>query len=170
MIGMHWCKKWGNWKCTTNFSMVQGLWVGRFRIFFLVARHGSKTRSGVCLGQCWKFGSYVSTLPRQRWVVRALSWFLEDAQRDQMIQNLCRHKQIGNWWHCAHDKCFWRNQFDDFISSIERWWGWNVNIVRSTSLRPYFGMQVCLIRFCFAAKMKLCVLCFRWMELLCGAS
>jgi len=67
------------------------------RVKFLTACHGLKTWSVVCLGQYWKFVNYVSTLPRERWVVR-------------------RHKQIGIWRHCAHDTAFWMNQLDDFIS------------------------------------------------------
>ena len=126
------------------------------RVKFLTARHGLKTWSVVCLGQYWKFANHVSTLPRERWVVRALNWFPEHARRvgrpayswDSMLQSFCRHKQIGNWRHCAHDTAFWMNQFDDFISFTEIWWTWNVDIICRACLRPegaaYFGMQVSL--------------------------
>ena len=81
------------------------------RVKSLTARHGLKTWSVVCLGQYWKFANYVSTLPRERWVVRALNWLPEHSRRvgrracswDSMIQSFCRHKQIGNWRRCAHD-------------------------------------------------------------------
>ena len=43
------------------------------RVKFLTARHGLKTWSVVCLEQYWGFVNYVSTLPRERWVVRALA-------------------------------------------------------------------------------------------------
>ena len=104
----------------------------------------------------WKFANYVSTLPRERWVVRALNWLPEHARRvgrpayswDSMIQSFWRHKQIGNWRHCAHDTAFWMNQFDDFISFTEIWWTWNVDIICCACLRPEraakFGMQVSL--------------------------
>ena len=49
------------------------------RANFLTARYGLKTWSAVCLGQYWKFANYVSNLPGERWVVRALNWFPEDA-------------------------------------------------------------------------------------------
>ena len=51
------------------------------RVKFLTARHGLKTWSVVCLEQYWKFANYVSTLPRERWVVRALNWLPENARR-----------------------------------------------------------------------------------------
>ena len=35
---------------------------------------------------------------------------------DSLIHYLCRHQQIGNWRHCAHDTAIWMNQLDDFIS------------------------------------------------------
>ena len=97
------------------------------RVKFLTARHGLKTWSVVCLGQYWNFANYVSTLPRERWVVRALNWFPEHSRRggrpayssDSMLQSFCRHKQIGNWRHCAHNTAFWMKQFDDFISFTE---------------------------------------------------
>ena len=97
------------------------------RAKFLTARHGLKTWSVVCLERYWKFANYVSTLPRERWVVRALNWLPEHTRRvgrpayswDSMIQSFCRHKQIGNWRHCAHDTAFWMNQLDDFISFTE---------------------------------------------------
>ena len=76
---------------------------------------------------CFFWPNYVSTLRRERWVVRALNWLPEHARRvgrpayswDSMIQSFCRHKQIGNWRHCAHDTAFWMNQLDDFISFTE---------------------------------------------------
>ena len=97
------------------------------RVKSLTDRHGLKTWSVVCLGQYWKFANYVTTLPRERWVVRALNWLPEHARRvgrpayswDSMIQSFCRHKQIGNWRHCAHDTAIWMNQLDDFISFTE---------------------------------------------------
>ena len=66
------------------------------RMNFLTARHGLKTWSAVCLGQYWKFANYVSNLLGERWVVRALSWFPENARRvgrpaytwDSMIHSL----------------------------------------------------------------------------------
>ena len=83
-------------------------WIGRCRWHeilhhwnerekFLTARHGLKTWSVVCLEQYWKFANYVSTLPRERWVVRALNWLPEHARRvarpayswDSMIQSFC---------------------------------------------------------------------------------
>ena len=51
------------------------------RVNFFTARHGLKTWSAVCLGQYWKFANYVSNLPGERWVVRALNWFPENARR-----------------------------------------------------------------------------------------
>ena len=42
---------------------------------FLTARHGLKSCSAACLGQYRKFANYVSNLPGERWVVRALNWF-----------------------------------------------------------------------------------------------
>jgi len=45
------------------------------------ARHGLKTWYAVCLGQYWRFASYVSTLPTERWVVRALYWLPQHARR-----------------------------------------------------------------------------------------
>ena len=51
------------------------------RIKFFTRRHGSKTWSPVCLGQYRTFGQYVSNLPRERWVVRAVNWFPENARR-----------------------------------------------------------------------------------------
>ena len=97
------------------------------RVKSFTARHGLKTWSVVCLGQYWKFAKYVATLPRERFVVRALNWFPEHARRvgrpayswDSMIESFCRHKQIGNWRHCAHDTAFWMNQLDDFVSFTE---------------------------------------------------
>ena len=97
------------------------------RIKFLTARHGSKIWFFVCLEQYWKFANYVSTLPRERWVVRALNWIPEHSRRvsgpayswDSMLQSLCRHKQKRNWQHCAYDTAFWMNQLDDFISFTE---------------------------------------------------
>ena len=70
---------------------------------FLTARHGLKTWSAICLGQYWKFANYVSNWPGERWVVRALNWFPENARRvgrpaytsDSMIQQFCRHNQLG---------------------------------------------------------------------------
>ena len=97
------------------------------RVKSFTARHGLKTWSVVCLGQYWKFAKYVATLPRERFVVRALNWLPEHARRvgrpayswDSMIESFCRHKQIGNWRHCAHDTAFWMNQLDDFVSFTE---------------------------------------------------
>ena len=88
------------------------------RIKFFTRRHGSKTWSPVCLGQYRKFGQYVSNLPRERWVVRAVNWFPENARRvgrpaytwDAMIQHFCRHKQIR-----ARIFFFWMSYFDDFL-------------------------------------------------------
>ena len=51
------------------------------RVKSLTARNGLKTWSVVCLEQYWKFANYVSTLPRERWVVRALNWLPEHARR-----------------------------------------------------------------------------------------
>ena len=56
---------------------------------FFIAQHGMP-----CVWQCWKFANYVSNLPRERWVVRALNWFPDHTQRagrpaytwDSMIQ------------------------------------------------------------------------------------
>ena len=104
------------------------------RVNFFTARHGLKTWSAVCLGQYWKFGNYVSNLPGERWVVRALNWFPENARRvgrpaytwDSMIQQFCRHNQLGNWRQRAQDTFYWMNQLDEFISFTESWRTWNV--------------------------------------------
>ena len=94
------------------------------RVKFFTSRHGLKSWSAVCLGQYWKFAHYISNLPRERWVVRAMNWFPENARRvgrpaytwDSMIQHFCRHKQIGNWRERAQNFSFWMSQFDDFLS------------------------------------------------------
>ena len=80
-------------------------WNERAKI--LTARHGLKIWSVVCLKQFWIFANYVSTLPRERWVVRALNWLPEHARRvgrpayswDSMIQSFCRH------WNLLNLKC-----------------------------------------------------------------
>ena len=100
-------------------------WNERAKIF--CSSSWIETWSAVCLGQYWKCAHYVSTLPRERWVVRALNWLPKHARRvgrpgytwDSMLQQFCRHKQLGNWRHHAHDTFFWMNQLDDFISFIE---------------------------------------------------
>ena len=97
------------------------------RVNFFTARHGLKAWSAVCLEQYWKFANYVSNLPRERWVVRALNWFPEKVRRvgrpaytwDSMIQQLCRHNQLGNWRQRAQDTFYWMNQLDEFISFTE---------------------------------------------------
>ena len=126
------------------------------RVKFFTSRHGLKSWSAVCLGQYWKFAHYVSNLPRERWVVRAMNWFPENARRvgrpaytwDSMIQHFCRHKQIGNWRERARNISFWMSQFDDFLSFTDTWWTWNVNSICCAYLRPEraacFGMQVSL--------------------------
>ena len=126
------------------------------RVKFFTSRHGLKSWSAVCLGQYWKFAHYVSHLPRERWVVRAMNWFPENARRvgrpaytwDSMIQHFCRHKQIGNWRERAQNISFWMSQFDDFLSFTDTWWTWNVNSICCACLRPEraacFGMQVSL--------------------------
>ncbi len=91
----------------------------------LTARHGLKTWSAVYLGQHWKIATYVSNLPGERWVVRALNWFPENARRvgrpaytcDSMTQQFCRRNQMGNWQQRAHthDIFYWMNQLDEFI-------------------------------------------------------
>ena len=85
------------------------------RVKFFTSRHGLNSWSAVCLGQHWKFAHYVSTLPKDRWVVRAMTWFPENARRigrpaytrDSMIQHFCRHKQIGNWRERAQEHFSW---------------------------------------------------------------
>ena len=94
------------------------------RVKFFTSRHGLKSWSAVCLGQYWKFAHYISNLPRERRVVRAMNWFPANARRvgrpaytwDSMIQHFCRHKQIGNWRERAQNFSFWMSQFDDFLS------------------------------------------------------
>ena len=126
------------------------------RVKFFTSRHGLKSWSALCLGQYWKFAHYISNLPRERWVVRAMNWFPENARRvgrpaytwDSMIQHFCRHKQIGNWRERAQNFSFWMNQFDDFLSFTDTWWTWNVHSICCACLRPEraacFGMQVSL--------------------------
>ena len=118
-------------------------WNGRVNEF--AAHHGIKLWSERCVqqhwdlahyipwlkimvcrvfGQYWQFAHYISNLPRERWVVRAMNWFPENARRvgrpayiwDSMIQHFCRHKQIGNWRKSAQNFSFWMSQFDDFLS------------------------------------------------------
>ena len=94
------------------------------RVKFFTSRHGLKSWSAGCLGQYWKFAHYISNLPRERWVVRAMNWFPENARRvgrsaytwDSMIQHFCKHKQIGNWRERAQNFSFWMSHFDDFHS------------------------------------------------------
>ena len=83
-------------------------------------------------------------LPGERWVVRALNWFPENARQvgrpaytwDSMIQQFCRHNQLGNWRQRAQDTFYWMNQLDEFISFTESWWTWNVYMVCRACLRP----------------------------------
>ena len=63
-------------RCRGMKSFTIGMSEGNFS-----ARHGLKTWSVVCLEQYWKFANYVSTLPRERWVVRALNALPEHARR-----------------------------------------------------------------------------------------
>ena len=126
------------------------------RVKFFTSRYGLKSWSAVCLGQYWKFAHYVSNLPSERWVVRAMNWFPENARRvgrpaytwDSMIQHFWRDKQIGNWRERAQNISFWMSQFDDFLSLTDTWWTWNVNSICCACLRPEraacFGMQVSL--------------------------
>ena len=76
---------------------------------FFTARQGWKTRYVVCRGQYWRFANYVSTVPRERWGVRAFNSCPQHARRvghpaynsESMLQQVCKHKQIGNWRHHA---------------------------------------------------------------------
>ena len=89
----------------------------------------------------------VSTLPRERWVVRALNWLPEhsrrvgrpayslglnasiflQAQTNRKLATLCPRP------------AFWMNQLYDFISFTEIWWTWNVDIICSPA--PWKGCQ-----------------------------
>ena len=94
------------------------------RAKFFTSRYGLKSWSALRLGEYWKFAHQVLHLPRERWVVRAMNWFPENARRvgrpaytwDSMIQHFCRHKQIGNWRERAQNISFWMSQFADFLS------------------------------------------------------
>ena len=69
-----------------------------------------------------KMANYVSNLPGERWVVRALNWVPENARRvgrpaytwDSMTQR----NQLGNWRERAQDAFHWMILLDEFILAV----------------------------------------------------
>ena len=122
-----------------------------------------KTWSAVCLGQYWKLANYVSKLPGERWVVKALNWFPENARRvgrpactsDSMIQQFWRHNQLGNWRHRAQYRFYWTNQLDECISFTESWWTRNVVSACGPFKAAFLGMQVSLFTLRHLYKLKM---------------